>query len=141
MPPAGICAGGYERSQFLLRLAILSEGVHRFEGTVNQYIGDGIMALFGTPIAHEDHAPRACYAVLHLQRELRSYAGPAKKSLISVGPVQFRLIGPSRSTLKLPTPAERDQFFHTDESQAFRLLRTTRRRVDPRRRRSSRFPR
>ena len=39
---------------------ILSEGVHRFEGTVNQYTGDGIMALFGAPIAHEDHAQRAC---------------------------------------------------------------------------------
>jgi class 3 adenylate cyclase len=38
---------------------ILSDGVHRFEGTVNQYTGDGIMALFGAPIAHEDHARRA----------------------------------------------------------------------------------
>jgi class 3 adenylate cyclase len=39
---------------------ILTEGVHRFEGTVNQYTGDGIMALFGAPISHEDHAQRAC---------------------------------------------------------------------------------
>ncbi len=39
---------------------ILADGVHRFEGTVNQYTGDGIMALFGAPIAHEDHAQRAC---------------------------------------------------------------------------------
>jgi class 3 adenylate cyclase len=54
--------------------AILSEGVHRFEGTINQYTGDGIMALFGAPIAHEDHAQRACYATLHLQQELRRYA-------------------------------------------------------------------
>jgi class 3 adenylate cyclase len=38
--------------------------VHRFEGTVNQYTGDGIMALFGAPLAHEDHAQRACYAAL-----------------------------------------------------------------------------
>ena len=38
--------------------AILSDGVHRFEGTINQYTGDGIMALFGAPIAHEDHAQR-----------------------------------------------------------------------------------
>jgi class 3 adenylate cyclase len=45
---------------------ILADGVHRFEGTVNQYTGDGIMALFGAPIAHEDHAQRACYAALHL---------------------------------------------------------------------------
>src|SRR5262245_33364279 len=54
--------------------AILSEGVHRFEGTINQYTGDGIMALFGAPIAHEDHAQRACYAALHLQQELRRCA-------------------------------------------------------------------
>jgi class 3 adenylate cyclase len=52
---------------------ILSDGVHRFEGTVNQYTGDGIMALFGAPIAHEDHAQRACYAALHLREELRRY--------------------------------------------------------------------
>ena len=53
---------------------ILADGVHRFEGTVNQYTGDGIMALFGAPISHEDHAQRACYAALHLQQELRRYA-------------------------------------------------------------------
>jgi len=47
--------------------SILSEGVHRYEGTINQYTGDGIMALFGAPIAHEDHAQRACYAALHLK--------------------------------------------------------------------------
>src|SRR5213083_3617727 len=53
---------------------LLAEGVHRFEGTVNQYTGDGVMALFGAPIAHEDHARRACHAALHLMDELRSYA-------------------------------------------------------------------
>ena len=53
---------------------ILSDGVHRFEGTINQYTGDGIMALFGAPIAHEDHAQRACYAALALRDELRRYA-------------------------------------------------------------------
>jgi class 3 adenylate cyclase/tetratricopeptide (TPR) repeat protein/DNA-binding IscR family transcriptional regulator len=53
---------------------ILTDGVHRFEGTVNQYTGDGIMALFGAPIAHEDHAARACYAALALQEDLRRYA-------------------------------------------------------------------
>jgi class 3 adenylate cyclase len=52
---------------------ILTDGVHRFEGTVNQYMGDGIMALFGAPIAHEDHAQRACYAALHLRDELRRF--------------------------------------------------------------------
>ncbi|MCZ6715302.1 MAG: AAA family ATPase [Deltaproteobacteria bacterium] len=59
---------------------ILTEGVHRFEGTVNQYTGDGIMALFGAPIAHEDHAQRACYAALHLSDELRSYANELRRS-------------------------------------------------------------
>jgi class 3 adenylate cyclase/tetratricopeptide (TPR) repeat protein len=53
---------------------ILADGVHRFEGTVNQYTGDGIMALFGAPIAHEDHAQRACFAALHLRDELRRFA-------------------------------------------------------------------
>ncbi len=54
--------------------AILTDGAHRFEGTVNQYTGDGIMALFGAPIAHQDHAQRACYAALHLCYEMRCYA-------------------------------------------------------------------
>ena len=49
---------------------ILAAGVHRYEGTINQYTGDGIMALFGAPIAHEDHAQRACAAALDLAREL-----------------------------------------------------------------------
>ena len=49
---------------------ILSECVHRFEGTVNQYTGDGIMALFGAPIAHEDHAQRACHAALELLEQV-----------------------------------------------------------------------
>jgi len=53
---------------------LLAEGVHRFEGTVNQFTGDGIMALFGAPIAHEDHAQRACWAALYLRDEVRRYA-------------------------------------------------------------------
>ncbi len=53
---------------------ILAEGVHRYEGTVNQYTGDGIMALFGAPIAHEDYAQRACYAALRLRDALRDFA-------------------------------------------------------------------
>jgi class 3 adenylate cyclase len=60
--------------------AILSDGIHRFEGTVNQYTGDGVMALFGAPIAHEDHAQRACYAALTVGRELRRYAGELRLS-------------------------------------------------------------
>jgi len=58
--------------------AILTDGVHRFEGTVNQYTGDGIMALFGAPIAHEDHAQRACYAALHLRDTVREYANAVR---------------------------------------------------------------
>jgi adenylate cyclase len=58
---------------------ILADGVHRFEGTVNQYTGDGIMALFGAPIAHEDHAQRACYAALHLRDEIARYATEVKR--------------------------------------------------------------
>ncbi len=58
---------------------ILAEGVHRFEGTINQYTGDGIMALFGAPIAHEDHAQRACYAALHLLTRLREYAREVRR--------------------------------------------------------------
>jgi class 3 adenylate cyclase len=61
-------------------LQLLAEGVHRFEGTVNQYTGDGIMALFGAPIAHEDHAQRACWAALHLRDELRRYAEEVKRT-------------------------------------------------------------
>src|SRR5262245_32361143 len=49
---------------------VLAAGVHRYEGTINQYTGDGIMALFGAPIAHEDHAQRACAAALDLAHEL-----------------------------------------------------------------------
>ena len=59
---------------------ILSDGVHRFEGTINQYTGDGIMALFGAPIAHEDHARRACYAALQLHQELRTYSEELKRT-------------------------------------------------------------
>jgi class 3 adenylate cyclase len=50
----------------------MMEAVHRYEGTVNQVMGDGIMALFGAPLAHEDHAVRACYAALRMQESVRS---------------------------------------------------------------------
>jgi class 3 adenylate cyclase len=59
--------------------AIMCEGVHRFEGTVDKFTGDGIMALFGAPIAHENHAQRACYAALRLQDELASYAAELRR--------------------------------------------------------------
>ena len=53
---------------------ILAEGVARFEGFIDKFTGDGIMALFGAPIAHEDHAQRACFAALHLREQLRAQA-------------------------------------------------------------------
>ena len=58
---------------------ILAGGIHRYEGTINQYTGDGIMALFGAPIAHEDHAQRACAAALDLARELGALAEDVRR--------------------------------------------------------------
>ena len=55
----------------------MMEAVHRYEGTVNQVMGDGIMALFGAPVAHEDHAVRACYAALRMQELVKGYAEQA----------------------------------------------------------------
>jgi class 3 adenylate cyclase/tetratricopeptide (TPR) repeat protein len=52
----------------------MMDAVHRYEGTVNQVMGDGIMALFGAPLAHEDHAVRACYAALRMQESVKRYA-------------------------------------------------------------------
>jgi Adenylate and Guanylate cyclase catalytic domain/AAA ATPase domain len=54
--------------------------VHRYEGTVNQVMGDGIMALFGAPIAHEDHAVRACYAALAMQTAIRRYSEDLRRT-------------------------------------------------------------
>ncbi len=58
----------------------MMEAVHRYEGTVNQVMGDGIMALFGAPLAHEDHAVRACYAALRMQESVQKYADEVRRS-------------------------------------------------------------
>src|SRR6267154_4987568 len=58
----------------------MMEAVHRYEGTVNRVMGDGIMALFGAPLAHEDHAVRACYAALRMQEGVRRYAAGVFRS-------------------------------------------------------------
>ena len=58
----------------------MMEAVHRYEGTVNQVMGDGIMALFGAPLAHEDHAVRACYAALRMQESVGRYAEQIQKT-------------------------------------------------------------
>src|SRR5262249_24943055 len=58
----------------------MMDAVHRYEGTVNQVMGDGIMALFGAPLAHEDHAVRACYAALRMQESVQQYAQQVQRS-------------------------------------------------------------
>ena len=58
----------------------MMEAVHRYEGTVNQVMGDGIMALFGAPLAHEDHAVRACYAALAMQAAVKQYAAEVQRT-------------------------------------------------------------
>src|SRR5262245_43427496 len=71
-----------EAAQQLLDPALqaMMDAVHRYEGMVNQVMGDGIGALFGAPIAHEDHAVRACYAALALQAALRDYAAAVHRT-------------------------------------------------------------
>jgi hypothetical protein len=64
----------------------MMEAVHRYEGTVNQVMGDGIMALFGAPLAHEDHAVRACYAALRMQESVKQYSADS----LSVDTAGFR---------------------------------------------------
>src|SRR5581483_7504846 len=67
----------------------MMEAVHRYEGTVNQVMGDGIMALFGAPLAHEDHAVRACYAALRMQESVRQYAEDVRRT--EGLPIQIRV--------------------------------------------------
>ncbi len=105
VPPAGGSAGDGERKQVTVLFAdvkgsmelaeqmdpeewshimqrffaILSAGVERFEGFVDKFTGDGVMALFGAPIAHEDHAQRACWTALHLREAIARYATEVKR--------------------------------------------------------------
>src|SRR5215468_305495 len=93
-----------EAAQQLLDPAIhrMMDAVHRFEGTVNQVLGDGIMALFGAPIAHEDHVLRACYAALAMQASMRTYTEDVRRTRglelrmrvgLNAGEVVVRAIG------------------------------------------------
>src|SRR2546425_9074309 len=61
-------------------LHLMMDAVHHYEGTVNQVLGDGIMALFGAPLAHEDHAIRACYAALAMQQAMHHYTEEVRRS-------------------------------------------------------------
>ena len=81
---------------------ILMDEVHKCEGTVNEFRGDGVMALFGAPIAHEDHAQRACYAALAVQQGLLPYSEKLKREFgidfkvrigLNSGPVVVGAIG------------------------------------------------
>jgi class 3 adenylate cyclase/tetratricopeptide (TPR) repeat protein len=67
----------------------MMEAVHLYEGTVNQVMGDGIMALFGAPVAHEDHAIRACYAALRMQDSVSRYGDEVQRS--HGAPLQIRI--------------------------------------------------
>src|SRR5207245_8659147 len=71
-----------EAAQLLLDPALhhMMDAVHRFEGTVNQVLGDGIMAIFGAPIAHADHALRACYAALAMQAAMHAYTDEVRRT-------------------------------------------------------------
>jgi class 3 adenylate cyclase/tetratricopeptide (TPR) repeat protein len=69
----------------------MMEAVHRYEGTVNQVMGDGIMALFGAPVAHEDHAVRACYAALRMQECVKRYAEQVRRSQAAVVKIRVGL--------------------------------------------------
>ena len=67
----------------------MMEAVHRYEGTVNQVMGDGIMALFGAPLAHEDHGVRACYAALRMQEAVKRHAEEIQRT--HGAPIQIRV--------------------------------------------------
>src|SRR5882724_9737011 len=67
----------------------MMEAVHQYEGTVNQVMGDGIMALFGAPLAHEDHAVRACYAALRMQEAVKRHSDEARAA--EAIPIQIRV--------------------------------------------------
>ncbi len=81
---------------------LLMDEIHRYEGTINQFRGDGVMALFGAPIAHEDHAQRACHAALSIQKSLEPYSERLKREYgsdfkmrigLNSGPVVVGAIG------------------------------------------------
>jgi class 3 adenylate cyclase len=93
-------------------LGHMMEAVHRYEGTVNQVMGDGIMALFGAPLAHEDHAVRACYAALRMLESVNRYADGIRRTEgipiqirvgLNSGEVVVRSVGTTRQSARRRT--------------------------------------
>ena len=81
---------------------IMMDETHKYEGTINQFTGDGIMAIFGAPVAHENHTQRACYSALSIQKAMRDYSAKIEKNYgldfkirigINTGPVIVSAIG------------------------------------------------
>ena len=81
---------------------IMMDETHKYEGTINQFTGDGIMAIFGAPVAHENHAQRACYTALSIQKAMANYSGKIEREYgfdfkirigINSGPVIVSAIG------------------------------------------------
>ena len=81
---------------------ILMDEIHQDEGTINQFTGDGVMAIFGAPVAHENHAQRACYAALSVQNIIQKYGEDVKEEFgvsfnlrmgLNSGPVVVGAIG------------------------------------------------
>jgi len=93
---------------------ILMDEIHRYEGTINQFTGDGVMALFGAPLAHEDHAQRACHAALAIQKAIGKYRKDIEKKCgvafkirigLNSGPV---VVGPIGDDLRMDYTAVGD---------------------------------
>src|SRR5262249_57291031 len=89
------------------------EAVRRYEGTVSNILGDGILALFGAPIAQEDHAVRACYAALRMQERITAYGDAARRAHgipiqirvgLNSGEVVLRALGADASGLSAVGP-------------------------------------
>lgn len=81
---------------------IMMNAIHEYEGTINQFTGDGVMALFGAPVAHEDHSQRACHAALAIRDAMVAYSQEVKSNLgvnfrmragLNTGPVVVGSIG------------------------------------------------
>src|SRR5262249_52271953 len=90
-------------------LRLMMDAVHRYEGYVAQALGDGIFALFGAPIAHEDHPQRALYAALRMQEEMRRYSDQLRRT--GRAPLQLRV---GVNTGEVVVRSIRKEDLHTD---------------------------